>query len=1393
MTERPLKHVNLEDIPCRVDSSTNSGEFPPFRELSAETSDVLTTPDDSLFKTLYEVTGGESRGWVIKIKVGGKEVTAVIDSGAEKSVLREDIAKTTGLDEHSHEMAEVKGAFPGNSSRARLLRDIPICIGDRIYTADVILSTLNAEMLLGWDFLMKYNCILDCGNRVMIIDGVRFDVQYRERDPQSVNQLQLISALRIPPMSAVVVPVKSDHPITTNEIVESQDLDVAEVTLVPTVVCAGTELSVMLCNTGLTYNCVEAGTVVGTVEPCDTLPEIVEDTTQVTGPHSDESYVPEHLQALYEASIEQLNPGQSQQLALLLTAYGDVFSSNDFDLGEFTATDHTIHTGDAAPVKQRMRRTPLGFEHEEENHLKKMLQFGVIQSSQSSWAAAPVLVRKKDGSVRYCIDFRALNERTRKDAFPLPRIEECLDTLNGSMYYNTLDMASGYWQINIAPQDRHKTAFVTRHGLFEHVRMGFGLCNAPATFQRAINLVLHGLLWKSVLAYLDDLIVLGKTFEESLHNLEEVFCRLRKYNLKLKPRKCSLFHTTVEFLGRQVTHKGTQITETKLKLVKDWPPPKTRKDMQAYLGFMNYHREFISKFADLAEPLYVMLRKKAVFKWETEHQAAFESLKRQAAQDIVLAFPNNEDPFILDTDASDCAVAGVLIQCQAGVESPVAFASKSLKPEQRRYCTTRKELLAVVTFTRQFRHYLLGRPFLIRTDHHSLIWLTRFKNPVGQLARWIEELGQYDFSIIHRRGRLHGNADGLTRMADDIEVCDSYHSGCRLEDLPCYPDDCHYCRRAHEQWNRFDIEVDDVIPLSIRNIGVGTWWSDRQDRNSSVFLQDGSSQEARWGEWTSHDSGMSTDLREWTREMDTSKEMSYSSKVCSVITEDEPPEETSPIMLSYDHQELRDLQDADPDMEPIFKWLQEDGVPGDAEFSLCSPRTRMLWLTRNQLKLENDVLWYKWEGGPLKKLKLVVPQGLRTEILQMCHDAKIAGHLGVDKTVIRIRQSFYWPNLYTDVKKYVLSCTACTQNKKAPINPRAGMKLYHAGMPMERVHIDVVGPFPISNRGNTVILVVVDQFTKWVEFYPLPNQSTEIVCKAIIDNFITRFGLPTRLHSDQGRNFESSLFQQLCEALEITKTRTSPYRPSANGQVERYNRVLLAMIRCYIDGRQKSWDEHLSLLGMAIRSVVNRNTGFTPNFLMLGREVAVPDRLFGLNDILPKLDVPDYLEQLLTAMKYAHDAARSKLKEAQKRQKLHYDLRIRQNSYEKGDLVYVIDTTSKVGQSSKLRPVYSGPYLITEVLSPILYRLLGKRRSFIIHHDRLRACHDRTIPMWIRKKRHDLISPDVADTIEDRVPIDDDDVVVTTPEEVGEPTNNDLDDTIPYQTPPGTPSIDKSI
>ena len=256
---------------------------------------------------------------------------------------------------------------------------------------------------------------------------------------------------------------------------------------------------------------------------------------------ADPLWVPPHLTDLLERSMEHLTTEQAAKVAALLRKYADVFSKDEFDLGHFKTIKHRIDTGNAKPIRQRMRRTPLGFQTEEEAHLNKMLACGVIQPSASEWASPPVLVRKKDGGVRWCIDYRALNDDTLKDASPLPLIAEYLDTLGGTMFMSTLDLASGYWQIELEESSRSKTAFLTKHGLFEHTRMGFGLCNAPATFQRAMQLVLQGLTWKEVLAYLDDVIVVGRNFEDHLANLDAVFARFRLHNLKLKPKKCIIF------------------------------------------------------------------------------------------------------------------------------------------------------------------------------------------------------------------------------------------------------------------------------------------------------------------------------------------------------------------------------------------------------------------------------------------------------------------------------------------------------------------------------------------------------------------------------------------------------------------------------------------------------------------------------------------------------------------------------------------------------------------------------------------------------------------------------------------------------------------------------------
>ena len=312
----------------------------------------------------------------------------------------------------------------------------------------------------------------------------------------------------------------------------------------------------------------------------------------------------------------------------------------------------------------------------------------------------------------------------------------------------------------------------------------FGLCNAPATFQRAVELVLRGLTWKDVLAYLDDIVVVGSTFEHHLGNLREVFKRFRKHNLKLKPKKCVLYQKEVKFLGKIVSGDGISVNPENIEAVSKWPTPKCTKDVEKFLGFVNYHRNHISEYAKRASVLYSITGKNA-FKWEGEHQGAFDDLKVALVNAPVLAHPNSNDPFILDCDASNTAIGAELIQVQNGVERVISYGSYALTPEQRRYCTTRKELLALVRFCRQYRHYLLGRQFTVRTDHNSLTWLTRFKLIEGQLARWLEELSQYNMVIMHRSGKKHGNADGLSRIEDPLESCNCYYAGSTLQSLPC--------------------------------------------------------------------------------------------------------------------------------------------------------------------------------------------------------------------------------------------------------------------------------------------------------------------------------------------------------------------------------------------------------------------------------------------------------------------------------------------------------------------------------------------------------------------------------------------------------------------------------
>ena len=658
--------------------------------------------------------------------------------------------------------------------------------------------------------------------------------------------------------------------------------------------------------------------------------------------------------------------------------------------------------------------------------MKKMFDAGVNQESQSDWASSPVLIRKRDGSVRWCIDYRALNNVTVKDTFPLPLIEDCLDTLSGSIWFSKLlvDANSAYFQVRVSPEDRKKTAFITKYGLFEHVRMGFGMTNSPATFSRVVDLVLRGLTWKTVLAFLDDILVMGKTIDEHLQNLATTLERFQKHKLKLKPRKCSLFQKEVEFLGRIVTGNHIKMAEKDVQTVSSWPTPTSSKDVERFLGLANYHRTFVKDFAALAKPLYGLTGKN-MFKWGNEEETAFQALKQSLVEPPVLAIPNNKDPFILDTDASDQAIGAELIQVQDGVEKVIAYSSYTLTPEQRNYCTTRKELLSIVRFTRQFRHYLLGKVFTVRTDHSSLTWLLKFKDPQGQLARWMEELALYHMVVQHRAGSKHGNADALSRIPEELSPCPSYVAGIQLSDLPC--GGCRYCKRAEEQWGTFHKEVDEAIDIaakakvaSVQSLMFEKTLGEEANRVGHIetHADDESLVNLRMGRSDSH-----FDI---IREDGT-----FSICTCSQSVQTEPVQTST--CWGFTIEELSAEQSKDPDLQFILSWLRSKTEPEEGQLFLASKAAKSYWLNKDLFVLLKGVLYRRKDGS---ELDLVVPISLRTQAMEWHHDIPSAGHQGVSRTKTKMKEKFYWYGMSTDIESYVLSCAACSQNKKNKRNTK---------------------------------------------------------------------------------------------------------------------------------------------------------------------------------------------------------------------------------------------------------------------------------------------------------------------------------------------------------------------
>ena len=1247
----------------------------------------------------------------LRATVGNRLCSCLLDTGSDVCIIPVSFVNLSQIEDTSRTLKAANGTPISTLGEVTL----PMQIGSFHTTVTGLVSDHVAEVMLGIDWMVANGVVWSFRQSMVWIGPHSFNLLSRSDNRNWCRRVVLQENVTVPPRSEIHLPTKvvfrklpasTDHEYWgTEPNVVNSGIYVSR-TLLP---CnKWSDVPVRVMNASNQPAILKSETVIAQLQPLEVINEdkdstelktTLKDQISVTMNGVENQGVPELIEKLMQKVDGSLPESASLALLDILKDYADVFSQSEYDLGRTEIISHHIDTGDARPVRQPLRRYPPAHLEAISTHVDNMLSQEIIEPTSSPWASNIVLVRKKDGSLRCCIDYRQLNSVTRKDAYPLPRIDSCLDAMSSAKWFSTFDLRSSYHQVSVEPNDRDKTAFICPRGMYRFKTMPFGLCNAGATFQRLMDVVMSGLHLEVCLVYLDDIILFSSSVDEHLERMVRVLNRLRTSGLKLKPEKCCLFQKSVSFLGHVVSENGIATDPAKTQAVADWPTPTTLKEVRSFLGLASYYRRFVKDFAQIATPLNALTRKGQTFTWTVDAQKSFDTLKIKLTSSPILAMPTDSCDFILDTDACDRSLGAVLSQVQNGVERVIAYASRSLDRREMNYCITRKELLAVVFSVKYFRQYLLGRHFEIRTDHAPLTWLRRTPDPVGQQARWLEILEEYDFRIEHRPGAKHGNADALSRRPCTVRNCV-----------------CRYTREV-------DPETDESVTYTVATI-VSAGPADRPrpsidvssiqnlESPSALTIQDVSANQ------------MDSDMNE-----------------TSVSSEHNKDNSANPQAISlWSLTELCAAQEADSDISVIVDLLgQFTEKPPWEKVALKSSNVKTLWNMWPRLQLRGGVLHRRFEdaNGLTVKWQVVLPSSLREEFLVAVHGGMTGGHLARRRTAAGIQSRAYWPTWSTDLDLFLRRCTPCARYHRGNAPRHAKLHPPLVGEPWERVSIDITGPHPRSLRSNRYILTLVDHFSKWGEAIPLSNHTAPVVARALMIHVFCRFGAPRQLLSDRGSEFESELFQRLMEWMGIDKLRTTVFKPSTNGTVERFHRTLNSMLGKVISESQRDWDEHLPLVLAAYRATVHSSTGFSPNRLFLSREVRMPiDLVMGIfpEAQMNSQNTADYVTKLQNQAAVSFEVARRHLGAAAERRKATYDIRAKGTSFSVGEWVWYWYPRRFQSKSLKWQKSYVGPYLVVRIIEPVncVLQKSPKAKPFVVHFDKLKKCFEQNHQSWLQ-------------------------------------------------------------
>lgn len=915
-----------------------------------------------------------------------------------------------------------------------------------------------------------------------------------------------------------------------------------------------------------------------------------------------------------------------ESLIPLCMEYSDVFHvENDTPtVNNFYTQQLTLK--DAEPVYTRNYRLPQAQRAEIASQVKKLLRENLIELSISNYNSPLILVPKKsvDGTPKFrmCVDYRKLNRKLIPDRFPLPRIEDIFDNLGKSKCFSIMDLQSGFHQIPLSRKSRKYTAFSTESGMYQWTVLPFGLSVAPGSFSRMMALAFSGLSPEHCFTYMDDLIVIGFSESHHIENLKKVFETCRQACLKLNPDKCQFFRTEVAFLGHICTDKGLKADPKKIAVMQRYPRPNDKESVRRFVAFANYYRRFVDNFAKITKPLTNLTKKRVEFLWNDECENAFQTLKQKLINSPILKYPDFSKPFKIIVDASDFACGGILTQNHDEIDMPIVYISKSFNKAERNKPPIEKELLAVHFAITQFKPYIYGRHFVVKSDHKPLIYLYNLKNPSSRLSRIRLDLEEYDFEIQYIRGKDNVLADALSRITiDDLK---NLYGETQILAVT----------RSMTKNNENKIKKPVDTDINCNNIHVfedfNTGFNKKIPRlkTKSMLL-----------------SKMTGSMNEITliAHLAHSKAFKFTLKGKITLTTI-----FSALQSLAKDRKLKNLQIS-----------RNDNI-----FKLC---------TIEDFKTVGNRVLKNLTISIIKPPKVVVDASEKLKLMEKFHnDPLFGGHAGQKKLYAKLRNNFYWKRMTKDIAQFIQKCENCRVNKHKVYTKEPMVITETPCKPFDLVIVDTIGPLTTSNKGNIYAVTMICDLTKYLICASIPSKKAEDVAKAIFEKFILVHGPMRSLRTDRGTEYTNETIAELCKLMKVDHKISTAYHHQTVGSIERNHQEFNKYLRQYLTNNIQHWDEYLDYFSFCynIDKHGSNNYKYSPYELVFARSPNLPSDLL-TGQVQPLYNHDNFVKEAKFRLQRAHKAAQELIIKLKQTNKLYYDKKANPIDIHIGESIYL--------------------------------------------------------------------------------------------------------------------------